>query len=404
MANKYADWMTNTLGITEAPPPPEAGVMGYVSPTFKPKFKTAAEAAKAAGQTDFTPEPYKYVEPASTNKRIANYSTVPGGINAVKYGGMAPVAEAAKIVYNEASKAAKIVYNEASKTPEQRGREFQMAYNGTTPTAPVPVAKPVTTIPSAYMKNLIQEGAGTVGINKMIDTQADKTVAANNRPAIGSQVPPYMQKMNAPAPVAPVDPQQARIKAYQDFMAGSKQRGDEALARWNDPGQQARYGFKAYSSNPKAREEQAMARENRAAQNAQANVAGEREAGVERFKATEAARGAIGAKEAAAAGEAAGINLKGGWDVKAAEAKYSAMAPERRSKMLDEYSKALTNAEPGSQLHTLISQELSAMGANPATTNASTMTTAQKKDAIKKANPGKTDAELASLYQKHGVV
>jgi hypothetical protein len=197
------------------------------------------------------------------------------------------------------------------------------------------------------MKNLIQEGAGTVGINKMIDTQADKTVAANNRPAIGSQVPPYMQKINAPAPVAPVDPQQARIKAYQDFMAGSKQRGDEALARWNDPSQQARYGFKAYSSNPKAREEQAMARENRAMQNAQANVAGEREADVKRFEATEAARGAIGKSEAAAAAATNEILLKGGIDKEVAGIKVGADAVKDRAKMLKDYAATIANSEVG---------------------------------------------------------
>jgi hypothetical protein len=58
-------------------------------------------------------------------------------------------------------------------------------------------------------------------------------------------------------------------------------------------------------------------------------------ADTKRFEAEKAAEGMIGKTKAAAEGEVAGINLKGEWDVKAAQAKYAAMAPERKAKMLE---------------------------------------------------------------------
>lgn len=249
----------------------------------------------------------------------------------------------------------------------------------------------------AYRQQLMR-GADLASVG----LQSPGSTGIVNVAGIGAMTPDQFEqyransRQNAVGKITPESLKQSQQR-YSDFMTGSQQRGAEAMARWkNAEGPRM--------ASPRDREQFARSQQAQAQQNAQANIAGEREAGTEKFKASEAARGMIGAKEAAAAGEAAGINAKGQWDVKAAEAKYAAMAPERRAKALDELTKALTNVEVGSQAHTAISNELSAMGANPATTNASTMTTAQKKDAIKKANPGKTDAELASLYQKHGVV
>ena len=190
------------------------------------------------------------------------------------------------------------------------------------------------------------------GSNRVVNVDPN-VAAAYNRPQVGQRTSGggiYLGKAS----------EQPERQSTTMAELGSRESYQDRMARWNATG-----GYNPRTASPKAREEQAMARENRAAQNAQANVAGEREAGVERFKAEKAAEGMVGKTKTEGEAAANAIDRKGGWDVKAAAAKYSAMAPERRSKMLDEYSKALTNAEPGSQLHTLISQELSAMGANP---------------------------------------
>ena len=153
----------------------------------------------------------------------------------------------------------------------------------------------------------------------------------------------------------------ANATAYKDWQDSSMQRGNDMIAKWN-----ANSGPRMAS--PKAREEFNRSMEQMNAQNQQANVAGEREAGVEKFKAEQAAKGLIG--KAQSEGEAAmnAIDRKGEWDLKAAQEKYGAMEPERKAKMFANYTSAISKLEPDDPLRGVIQRELDAMGGGKTTT------------------------------------
>jgi hypothetical protein len=100
-----------------------------------------------------------------------------------------------------------------------------------------------------------------------------------------------------------------------------------------------------------------------------------------------AMKGEIGKREAAAAGEVAGINAKGEWDVKAAEAKYGSMAPERKAKMIKDYTAALANLEDTDPNKAIIQREFDAM-------------TGVKPKDVAPAAKGKLPANMVEEYKK----
>ena len=256
-----------------------------------------------------------------------------------------------------------------------------------------PAVRPTESIPSGFLKRQV-EGIGNAAIDRAsaapapipsINPLAGKYGSGPTNIRAGATMPAQgVSQVAAPA----VDPQAARIKAYEDFMQGSLARGKEYFAR-------LRANEGPRMASPKAREEQARQMERLGMENAQANVAGEREAGVEKFKAEKAAEGMIGAKKAAAEGEEAVARAKGEYDVKAAEAKAGATSDKDRAKMLKDYSVAIANSEPGSPAHVAAVRGLQEMFSQQAT--------GIDAQAVEWAKKNPKDPRSAAILAKNGI-
>lgn len=386
MAIDYEKWLKDrgmSVGMSgEAP----AGR----SPTFMPKYKSAAEAAAAQGQTDFTPEPYVYKEPPVTVKRTMDFSKI----------GMTPDEALGFPPYQAAKKAVGPVIAELSKTPSQRGAEYQAQYNRAMGISPASTASvPASSVPSSYAPKVATQQMGPQygqqgllpGEFRVYDPRSGTNIQGNAEQTVRGmdqlqQANPYLRGSST-MKVGSYSPEQAieiAKKNYEDWKAKSAAPAKERLTPVTPTIKQA-FAERQYAQ---------QAPERQAERGLQvARIQAEKEGMIGKAQAEQQGRENI-AKIESGARQPSGAEI----DIKKIEALSSALAasenPEDRKRLAASIMALVGGGQAGN----------AKLPTNQEMQRAEAMDVPARKEAIKKANPGKTDAELAGIYKKYGIV
>jgi hypothetical protein len=259
---------------------------------------------------------------------------------------------------------------------------------------PAPAVRPATSTPSAYMKGLI-ESVGNFSIPKAPAPLNAKYVAGpTNVNAGGSPAP-------VPAPRGVVNGEQVRGIPFRNSTMSEVELAKQRYADWQKNADANATAMRAKWNTPQvvgSRPNKDVARDNmndkmRAEQTAQANVAGDREADVEKFKASEAARGAIGANETKynQAIDAQALKNKG------LEEAARVKGDQNKAKNDIEILKALAQSEDDATKNYALAQ-LKKLGGIP-----EGQTNPQDAQAIEWAKKNPQDPRSAAILAKNGV-
>jgi hypothetical protein len=209
------------------------------------------------------------------------------------------------------------------------------AYYGTEGMPSAPAVKPVTTVPSAKVQGMIQGAAS----NPLINAYSDKVAAAAVKPAVGSQIPPYMAKANekpmsaAPKPQGPAWVNYVRGKRVAGGTQADIDAAKERYAAWQEKSMANRVsgGLSAPTMTNKQRQQMAMDEATRPYRMAEAEKERQLQMGlakeataqeVEKSKA--ATEVAMGKAQAAAEGQKGAAEIRAKGTVDAAKMQFEA--------------------------------------------------------------------------------